>query len=152
MTTPTTGVGAPVRRKEDHRFITGKGNYTDDINRPGQTYAFFVRSPHAHAKIRKIDTKAAKALPGVVGILTGADLAADKVGGLICGWMIHNKDGSPMSAGAHPALADGKVRYVGDHVAVVIAESLAQARDAAEKVVVDYEVLPAVVDLSLIHI
>jgi carbon-monoxide dehydrogenase large subunit len=148
MTTPTTGVGAPVRRKEDHRFITGKGNYTDDINRPGQTYAFFVRSPHAHAKIRKIDTKAAKALPGVVGILTGADLAADKVGGLICGWMIHNKDGSPMSAGAHPALADGKVRYVGDHVAVVIAESLAQARDAAEKVVVDYEVLPAVVDLA----
>ena len=148
MTTPTTGVGAPIRRKEDHRFITGKGNYTDDINRPGQTYAVFVRSPHAHAKIRKIDTKAAKALPGVVGILTGADLAADKVGGLICGWMIHNKDGSPMSAGAHPALAEGKVRYVGDHVAVVIAESLAQARDAAEKVVVDYEVLPAVVDLA----
>jgi carbon-monoxide dehydrogenase large subunit len=148
MTTPTTGVGAPVRRKEDHRFITGKGNYTDDINRPGQTYAVFVRSPHAHAKIKKIDTKAARSMAGVVGILTGADLAADKVGGLICGWMIHNKDGSPMSAGAHPALADGKVRYVGDHVAVVIAESLAQARDAAEKVVVDYEVLPAVVDLA----
>ncbi|MCA3565577.1 MAG: xanthine dehydrogenase family protein molybdopterin-binding subunit [Methylocystis sp.] len=148
MTTPATGVGAPIRRKEDHRFITGKGNYTDDINRPGQTYAVFVRSPHAHAKIRKIDAAAARAMPGVVGILTGADLAADKVGGLICGWMIHNKDGSPMSAGAHPALADGKVRYVGDHVAVVIAESLAEARDAAEKVAVDYEVLPAVVDLA----
>ncbi|MGL4636802.1 MAG: xanthine dehydrogenase family protein molybdopterin-binding subunit [Beijerinckiaceae bacterium] len=148
MTTPTTGIGAPVRRKEDFRYITGKGNYTDDINRHGQTHAFFVRSPHAHAKIKKIDTKAAMAMPGVVGILTGADLAADKVGGLICGWMIHSKDGSPMKAGAHPALADGKVRYVGDHVAVVIAETQAQAKDAAEAVKVDYDVLPAVVDLA----
>jgi aerobic carbon-monoxide dehydrogenase large subunit len=144
----TTGIGAPVRRKEDHRFITGNGKYTDDINRPGQTYAVFVRSPHAHATIKRIDTKAAAKMPGVVGILTGADLAADKVGGLICGWMIHSKDGSPMKAGAHPALADGKVRYVGDHVAVVIAESQAQARDAAEKVVVDYDVLPANADLA----
>jgi aerobic carbon-monoxide dehydrogenase large subunit len=148
MTTPTTGIGAPVRRKEDHRFITGKGNYVDDINRHGQTHAFFVRSPHAHATIKKIDTKAAMAMPGVVGILTGADLAADKVGGLICGWMIHSKDGSPMKAGAHPALADGKVRYVGDHVAVVIAETQAQAKDAAEAVKVDYAVLPALVDLK----
>ncbi len=146
--TPTTGIGAPVRRKEDHRFITGKGNYTDDINREGQTHAFFVRSPHAHATIRKIDTKAALKMPGVVGILTGADLAADKVGGLICGWMIHSKDGSPMKAGAHPALADGKVRYVGDHVAVVIAETYAQAKDAAEKVIVDYATLPAVAELA----
>jgi aerobic carbon-monoxide dehydrogenase large subunit len=144
----TTGIGAPVRRKEDHRFITGNGKYTDDINRAGQTYAFFLRSPHAHARIRKIDTKAAMAMPGVVGILTGADLAADKVGGLICGWMIHSKDGSPMKAGAHPALADGKVRYVGDHVAVVIGETLAAARDAAEQIVVDYEVLPANADLA----
>jgi aerobic carbon-monoxide dehydrogenase large subunit len=144
----TTGIGAPVRRKEDHRFITGNGKYTDDINRPGQTYAVFVRSPHAHATIKRIDTKAAAKMPGVVGILTGAELAADKVGGLICGWMIHSKDGSPMKAGAHPALADGKVRYVGDHVAVVIAESQAQARDAAEKVVVDYDVLPANADLA----
>jgi aerobic carbon-monoxide dehydrogenase large subunit len=143
-----TGIGAPVRRKEDHRFITGNGKYTDDINRPGQTYAVFVRSPHAHAKIKKIDTKAAAKMAGVVGILTGADLAADKVGGLICGWMIHSKDGSPMKAGGHPALADGKVRYVGDHVAVVIAETLAQARDAAEKVAVDYDVLPANADLA----
>jgi carbon-monoxide dehydrogenase large subunit len=87
-------------------------------------------------------------MPGVVGILTGDDLAADKVGGLICGWMIHSKDGSPMKAGGHPALAQGKVRYVGDHVAVVIAETLAEARDAAEKVAVDYDVLPAVVDLG----
>ncbi len=143
-----TGIGAPVRRKEDHRFITGAGKYTDDINRPGQTYAFFLRSPHAHAKIKKIDTTAAAKMPGVVGILTGADLAADKVGGLICGWMIHSKDGSPMKAGAHPALADSKVRYVGDHVAVVIGETLGAARDAAEKVVVDYEVLPAVAELA----
>jgi aerobic carbon-monoxide dehydrogenase large subunit len=146
--TPTTGIGAPVRRKEDHRFITGKGNYTDDINREGQTHAFFVRSPHAHATIRKIDTRDAMKMPGVVGILTGADLAADKVGGLICGWMIHSKDGSPMKAGAHPALADGKVRYVGDHVAVVIAETYAEAKDAAEKVIVDYATLPAVAELA----
>jgi len=143
-----TGIGAPVRRKEDHRFITGAGRYVDDLNRPGQTHAVFVRSPHAHAKITGINTAEASAMPGVVAILTGADLAADKVGGLICGWMIHSKDGSPMKAGAHPALADGKVRYVGDHVAIVIAETLAQARDAAEKVAVDYEVLPAVVDLK----
>jgi carbon-monoxide dehydrogenase large subunit len=143
-----TGIGASVRRKEDHRFITGKGRYTDDVNRPGQVYASFVRSPHAHAEIRGIDFSAARAMPGVVSILTGDDLLADKIGGLICGWMIHNKDGSPMRAGAHPALAQGKVRYVGDHVAVVIAETVAQARDAAEQVVVDYHVLKAVVDTA----
>ena len=143
-----TGIGAPVRRKEDQRFITGKGQYTDDINRPGQTYAVFVRSPHAHANIKRIDTSAALKSPGCLAVFTGADIAADKVGGLICGWMIHSKDGSPMKAGAHPALAQGKVRYVGDHVAVVIAETLAQAKDAAERVTVDYETLPAVVDLA----
>jgi aerobic carbon-monoxide dehydrogenase large subunit len=143
-----TGIGASVKRKEDQRFITGKGQYTDDINRPGQTYAVFVRSPHAHATIKKVDTAAAKASPGCIAVLTGAELAADKVGGLICGWMITSKDGSPMKAGAHPALAASKVRYVGDHVAVVVAETLAQARDAAEKVKVDYDVLPAVVDLA----
>ena len=141
------GVGAPVRRKEDFRFITGKGQYTDDINRPGQTYAYFVRSPHAHAKIRSIDASAALAKPGVLAVLTGDDLAADKVGGLICGWMIHSKDGSPMKAGAHPALAQGKVRYVGDHVAVVVAEDYATAREAGEAVVVTYDELPAVVDM-----
>jgi aerobic carbon-monoxide dehydrogenase large subunit len=141
-----TGIGASVRRKEDQRFITGKGHYTDDINRPGQTHAVFVRSPHAHAKVRRIDTSAAKSSPGVVAVLTGAELAADKIGGLICGWMIHSKDGSPMKAAPHPAIADGKVNYVGDAVAVVIAETLAQARDGAEKVKVDYDVLPAVAD------
>jgi len=143
-----TGIGAPVRRKEDQRFITGKGQYTDDINRPGQAYAVFVRSPHAHATLKAIDTSAALAAPGCLAVYTGADIAKDKVGNLICGWMIHSKDGSPMKAGPHPALAQGKVRYVGDHVAIVIAETLAQARDAAEKVRVDYAVLPAVVDLA----
>ncbi len=143
-----TGIGAPVRRKEDFRFVTGRGRYVDDINRPGQAYAFFVRSPHAHANIRGIDASAALAHPGVLSVLTGDDIAADKVGGLICGWAIFNKDGSPMRAGPHPALAQGKVRYVGDHVAVVIAETLAAARDGAEKVAVDYEVLPAAADIA----
>ena len=87
-----TGVGAPVLRKEDFRFITGKGQYTDDINRQDQAYAYFLRSPHAHATIKKLDVSAAKSAPGVLGVLTGDDLAADKIGGLICGWMIHNKD------------------------------------------------------------
>ena len=94
-----TGIGASVRRVEDHRFITGKGQYVDDINRAGQSYAVFVRSVHAHATIKKIDTSAAINAPGVLGIFTGADLAADKIGNLICGWMIHSKDGSPMKAG-----------------------------------------------------
>ncbi len=142
-----TGIGAPVRRKEDHRFITGKGQYTDDINRPGQTYAVFVRSPHAHANIKRIDTSKLKGRNDV-HVFTGEDIAKDKVGGLICGWMIHSKDGSPMKAGPHPALAQGKVRYVGDHVAVVIADTLTAARDAAELVAVEYEALPASVDTA----
>jgi aerobic carbon-monoxide dehydrogenase large subunit len=143
-----TGIGASVKRTEDIRFITGKGRFVDDINRPGQAHAYFLRSPHAHARIDKIDTSAALKAPGVVAIFTGEDIAADKVGGLICGWMIHSKDGSPMKAGAHPALAQGKVRYVGDHVAVVIADTYAQAKDAAEKIVVDYGVLPAATDTA----
>ncbi|HEY5963649.1 MAG TPA: xanthine dehydrogenase family protein molybdopterin-binding subunit [Xanthobacteraceae bacterium] len=144
--TTATGIGAAVRRKEDLRFITGKGQYTDDISRPGEARAMFVRSPHAHAKIRSVDTKAAAAMPGVLAVLTGAQLATDKIGNLICGWMIHSKDGSPMKMAAHPAIAAGKACYVGDPVAVVVAETMAQARDAAEKVKVDYEVLPAVSD------
>ena len=143
-----TGIGASVRRKEDFRFITGKGHYTDDINRPGQAYAYFVRSPHAHARIVGIKTDSVEQAPGVVAVFTGADMAADKIGGLICGWMIHSKDGSPMKAGPHPALAQGKVRYVGDHVAVVIAETYAQAREAGEQIEVAYDVLPAVVDTA----
>jgi carbon-monoxide dehydrogenase large subunit len=141
-----TGIGAAVRRKEDRRFITGTGHYTDDISRPGQAFAYFLRSPHPHAAIKSIDAKAAAAMPGVIAILTGAELAADKIGNLICGWMIHSKDGSPMKMAPHPALASGKACHVGDPVAVVIAESLAQARDAAEKVAVDYAMLPAVAD------
>src|SRR5271165_5247367 len=141
-----TGIGAAVRRKEDQRFITGKGHYTDDINRPGQAFAYFVRSPHAHAMLKSIDTKAAAGMPGVLGVLTGAELATDKIGNLICGWMIHSKDGTPMKMAAHPALANGKVCHVGDSLAVVVAETLAQARDAAEKVKVDYAALPAVAD------
>src|SRR5436309_762926 len=141
-----TGIGAAVRRKEDFRFITGKGQYTDDISRPGQTYIHFVRSPHAHAKIKSIDSAEAKGMPGVVAVLTGADLANDKIGNLICGWAITSKDGSPMKMSAHPAIASGKANHVGDAVAVVIAETLGQAKDAGEKVKVDYEVLPAVAD------
>jgi carbon-monoxide dehydrogenase large subunit len=141
-----TGIGAAVRRKEDLRFITGRGHYTDDINRPGQAYAYFLRSPQAHARIRRIDAKAAEASPGVLAVLTGEQLQADKIGNLICGWMIHSKDGSAMKMAPHPALAVGKVCYVGDPVAVIVAETLAQAKDAAERVTVDYEVLPAVTD------
>jgi carbon-monoxide dehydrogenase large subunit len=146
MSTTATGIGAPVRRKEDFRFITGHGQYTDDVVRPGETRAIFVRSPHAHAKIKSIDVTAAAAMPGVVAVLTGAELATDKIGNLICGWMIHSKDGTPMKMSAHPALAASKVNCVGDAVAVVIAETTAQGKDAAEKVVVDYEVLKAVID------
>ena len=141
-----TGIGAAVRRKEDFRFITGQGQYTDDVVRPGETRAVFVRSPHARAKIKNLDASAARKMPGVVAVLTGADLATDKIGNLICGWMIHSKDGSPMKMAPHPALASATVNCVGDAVAVVIGETLAQARDAAEKVKVDYEILPAVVD------
>jgi carbon-monoxide dehydrogenase large subunit len=141
-----TGIGAAVRRKEDFRFITGNGQFTDDVVRPGETRAVFVRSPHAHAKIRSIDVIAARKMPGVVDVLTGAQLASDKIGNLICGWMIHSKDGTPMHMAPHPALAAAKVNCVGDAVAVVIAETYEQGRDAAEQVKVDYEVLPAVVD------
>ena len=148
VSSSVTPIGAAVRRKEDHRFITGKGRYTDDLDRPGQAYAYFVRSPYAHARIRHLDATTAKTMPGVVDVLTGADLAADGLGDLICGWMIHSKDGSPMKMGSHPALAKEKVRYVGDHVAVVIAETLNQAKDAALAVEVEYELLPAVADLA----
>jgi carbon-monoxide dehydrogenase large subunit len=141
-----TGIGAAVRRKEDFRFITGKGQYTDDVIRPGETRAVFVRSPHAHAKIKSIDATEAKSMPGVLAVLTGADLATDNIGNLICGWMVHSKDGTPMKMAPHPALASGKVNHVGDAVAVVIAATQAQGRDAAEKVNVEYETLTPVTD------
>ena len=142
------GIGASSRRKEDQRFLTGAGNYTDDISVQGQTYACFLRSPHAHAAIRKIDTRAAAAAPGVVGIFTGADLAEAKVGGLPCGWLITDVNGQPMKEPPHPLMAQGKVRHVGDQVAVVIAETYLQAKDAAELIEVDYDVLDAAVDVA----
>ena len=141
-------IGARVERKEDYRFLTGAGQYTDDVALPRQTYAVFVRSPHAHAKIRSSKKDAALKAPGVLAVYTGEDLAAAKVGGLPCGWLITGTDGQPMKEPPHPPLAQGKVRYVGDHVAVVIAESQSAARDAADLVQVDYEPLPAVVDAS----
>ncbi|WP_315764537.1 MULTISPECIES: xanthine dehydrogenase family protein molybdopterin-binding subunit [unclassified Bradyrhizobium] len=141
------GIGASVVRKEDKRFITGKGRYVDDIKLLGMTYAHFVRSPHAHAKVRSIDISAAEAMPGVVAVLTGRQLVDDKIGNLICGWAVTSKDGSPMKMGAWPAMAPETVRFVGQAVAVVIAESKNLARDAAEAVVVDYEELPAVPDM-----
>ena len=139
-------IGTPVRRREDYRFLTGGGTYTDDINRPGQLYAYILRSPHAHAQIAGINTSAAQRAPGVVEVYTGKDMVADSVGGLPCGWQVHSKDGTPMAEPPHPVLAVDRVRYVGDPVAVVIADTLAQARDAAELVSVDYAEEPAAID------
>jgi carbon-monoxide dehydrogenase large subunit len=139
---PFEGIGASVKRKEDLRFLSGRGQYVDDINRPGQAYAWILRSEHAHARIRSIDTAAASAMPGVVAIFTSADLAA--IGGIPCGWQIHNKDGTPMAEPKHPVLAEGKVRHVGDPIAVVVAETRSRARDAGEAIVVDFEPLAAV--------
>ena len=142
------GIGAAVRRKEDRRFITGAGQYVDDINRPNQLYAYMVRSPVAHARIAGVDTADALAVPGVVAVLTGADMAADGIGGLPCGWGVNNKDGSPMAEPGHPPLATEAVRHVGDQVAVVLASSRALARDAGELVAVDYDDLPVVANLE----
>ena len=138
------GIGASVRRKEDHRFLSGRGSYTDDINRPGQLYAVIHRADRPHARILGIDTTAAAAAPGVVALYTGVDMQADGVGGVPCGWQVHNKDGSPMAEPPHPVLAAGKVRHVGDPIAVVIAETRQQAKNAAELLAIDYEDLPAV--------
>jgi carbon-monoxide dehydrogenase large subunit len=143
-----TEIGNPVRRREDYRFITGQGTYTDDINRPRQLYAYILRSPHANARIDGIDTSAAARASGVAAVYTGKDMEADGIGGLPCGWQIHSKDGSPMLEPPHPVLASGRVRHVGDPVAVVIADSLGQARDAAELVTVSYAVEPSVADVA----
>jgi carbon-monoxide dehydrogenase large subunit len=140
-----TGIGAAVRRKEDFRFLTGRGNYVDDINRPNQAYAYLLRSPHAHATLGKIDIGKAKAAPGVIAIFTGEDI---KVGSLPCGWVVKFKDGSPQHEPPHPVLAQGKVRHVGDPVAVVIADTKAQARDAAELIEVEYRPLPAAITMA----
>jgi carbon-monoxide dehydrogenase large subunit len=142
------GIGASVVRKEDKRFITGKGRYVDDVKLVGMSYAHFVRSPHAHAKVKSIDSSEAMKMPGVIAVLTGSELVADKIGNLICGWAITSKDGTPMKMGAWPAMAPETVRFVGQAVAVVIAESKNQARDAAESVAVEYEELPVVADIA----
>lgn len=140
------GIGASTKRREDVRFLTGKGRYVDDVNRPGQAHVYFLRSDVAHGTIRDIDASAAETMPGVLKIFTGADFAA--VGGLPCGWLVTDRFGKPMLEPKHPVLAHGKVRHVGDPVVAVVAETLAEARDAAEAVVLDIEELPAVVDMA----
>src|SRR5471030_2708531 len=141
-------IGAAVKRKEDYRFLTGNGQYTDDVVLPRQTFGVFLRSPYAHATIRSIDITAAKEAPGVVAIFTGADMAGESVGGLPCGWLIHNIDGKPMNEPPHPVIAHTKVRHVGDQVALIVAESVKEAKDAIELIEVDYDMLPAVVDTA----
>src|SRR6516162_3378215 len=140
------GVGQPVRRKEDDTLVRGKGKYTDDFNLPRQAYAWIVRSSHAHGIIRGIAAEAAEAMPGVLGVWTGADLAAGGYGPFTCGLPLKSRDGTPLLQTNRTALMTDKVRYVGDPVAFVVAETLAQARDAGEAVVVDIDPLPAVTD------
>ncbi|MGB3271961.1 MAG: xanthine dehydrogenase family protein molybdopterin-binding subunit [Xanthobacteraceae bacterium] len=140
------GIGQPVRRKEDDRLLRGHGRYTDDINLPGQAHAWIVRSAYAHGVIKAIDTSPARAMPGVLGVWTGADLAAAGYGRLTCPLPLKNADGSPMLQTDRPALATDKVRFVGDPVAIVVAETAAQARDAAEAVSVEIAALPAVTE------
>jgi len=140
-------IGESVLRKEDYRFLTGAGQYTDDITLARMAHAVFVRSPHAHALIKSVDIRVAKSAPGVIGVLEGKDVAQDKINGLPCGWLITSTDGQPMKEPPHPILALDTVRYVGDHVVMVVAETLEQAKNAAELVEVDYEPLSAVVDV-----
>lgn len=139
-------IGQSVERKEDYRFVTGAGQYTDDVVLPQQSYGYFLRSPHAHARIRSLDAAPARAAPGVLGVFTAKDLAG--IGGLPCGWLIKSLDGSPMKEPKHPVLAEDKVRHVGEALALVVAETVAQAKAAAALIEVDYEVLPAVVDTA----
>ena len=145
---PVSPIGQPLLRREDQRFLTGVGQYTDDVVMPRQTFAVFLRSPYAHARIKSINTDKASKAEGVVQIFTGADLAEAKVGGLPCGWLIHSKDGSPMKEPPHPVLAQGKVRHVGDQLAMVVAETVLQAKDASELIEVEYEELTPVIDIT----
>ncbi|MEW9918611.1 xanthine dehydrogenase family protein molybdopterin-binding subunit [Marimonas sp. MJW-29] len=140
------GIGASTKRREDIRFLTGTGNYTDDINLRGQAYVHFLRSDMAHGKINGIDTSAAAGMPGVLRIFTSKDFEA--AGGLPCGWQVTDKHGQPMQEPKHPILAEGKVRHVGDPIAAVVAETYEQARDAAEAIELDIEELPAVIDMK----
>src|SRR5947209_5004471 len=142
------GVGQPVRRKEDDRLVRGQGKYTDDVSLPNQACAWMVRSSHAHGIIKRIETSAAKTMPSVLGVWTGADLASANYNPFICGLPLKSRDGSPLLQTNRPALATDKVRFVGDPLAVVVAETAAQARDAAEAVEVDIEPLPAVTNAA----
>lgn len=138
------GIGASVLRKEDQRFITGRGRYVDDIRLDHELFAVFVRAAVAHGTLRSVGTAEALAVDGVVAVYTGDDVAADELGPLPCGWMIHSVDGSEMKAPPHPVLAQGRVRYVGEAVAVVIGESLDAAKAGAEAVAVEIDDLPPV--------
>ncbi|MEQ9350919.1 MAG: xanthine dehydrogenase family protein molybdopterin-binding subunit [Alphaproteobacteria bacterium] len=138
------GIGQPVPRTEDPRLVTGHGRYTDDIRLDGEAHSFFVRSPHAHARIRHIDVSAARAQPGVVAIYTGETVQKAGLGLLECGASLTNRDGSAMKKTDRPVLALDRVRHVGDAVAMIVAETMAQARDAADHLDVDYEELPSV--------
>ncbi|WP_425046116.1 xanthine dehydrogenase family protein molybdopterin-binding subunit [Primorskyibacter sp. S87] len=140
------GIGASPKRREDVRFLTGNGKYTDDINMVGQTFAAFARSDVANGRIKSIDTSAAEAMPGVLAVFTGEDFV--EVGGNPAGWLINSRDGEPMKEPKRPVLAHGKVRHVGDAYAAVIAETAEQARDAVEALDADIEELPAVVDMA----
>ncbi len=138
-----TGIGKRVKRKEDRRFLTGKGRYTDDINLPRQAFAHFVRSPHACAKINGIDASEALSQDGVLGVYTGADWVADQLGGLPCGWLVKSKNGADQVEPPHLPLAPEVARHVGDPVAVVIARTKELAKEAASMVEVDYDDMPA---------
>lgn len=140
------GIGASSKRREDVRFLTGVGNYTDDINAHGQAHVFFLRSDVAHGKLNAVDTTTAAAMPGVVQIFTGADFEA--VGGMPCGWQVTGKNGEVMQEPKHPVLASEKVRHVGEPIVAVVADTLEQARDAAEAILLDITELPAVIDMK----
>ncbi|MGC9419936.1 MAG: xanthine dehydrogenase family protein molybdopterin-binding subunit [Rhodovulum sp.] len=140
------GIGASSKRREDVRFLTGRGRYTDDINLRGQAHACFVRSQVAHGRLNGVNTAAAEAMPGVIRVFTGADF--EGIGGLPCGWQVTDRHGEVMQEPGHPVLAQGKVRHVGDPIAVVVAETFEQARDAAEAVEVDIEELEPVLDMK----
>ncbi len=142
------GMAQPIRRVEDPRLLVGDGKYTDDIALPDAAFGVVLRSPHAHARVLSIDTAVASGLPGVLAIITGADLKADGIGGLPCEIPLQNRDGSPRAEVPHPALAEDEVRHVGDPVAFIVAETHQAARDAAEAVMVDYDILPSVTDLG----
>ena len=141
-----SGIGASSKRREDVRFLTGAGNYTDDINIRGQAHVFFLRSDVAHGTLTNVDTSAAEGMPGVVKVFTGADFA--EVGGMPCGWQVTDRHGEAMQEPRHPVLAHEKVRHVGEPIAAVVADTLEQARDAAEAIVVDIDELPAVIDMK----